>query len=127
MPYKDRVKWVSKYYEDRVVDLFDISDQKDIEKIKRKQDDLFDYSDSIIRYFRQTGFIYFRGSGRYIDLSVEKETEISRLLEWSDGSAKHFEDEIDYINYLQNIEKPDLPWENISDEQNLKSISKRRY
>lgn len=88
-------------------------------KIETKVNNLYDYGDSAIRYFRQTKLFYYRGSGRYVDLAPTRRVEIKRLLENFDGRAKSFKNAEDYLTYMSDINQPALPWENLSD---LKSV-----
>ena len=77
-------------------------------------DNLFDYGDNAMRYFRLTR--YFRVTkqplGRWIiELEPARIKEIEQLLALYDGSALKFESVAEYIDYLSNIDKPELPWE----------------
>ncbi|MEW6170895.1 MAG: AlwI family type II restriction endonuclease [Candidatus Omnitrophota bacterium] len=77
-------------------------------------DNLFDYGDNAMRYFRLTR--YFRVTkqplGRWIiELEPARTKEIEQLLVLYDGSAINFETVDEYIDYLSDIDKPELPWE----------------
>ncbi len=90
-----------------------------------KINNLFDYGDNIMRYFRLTR--YFRvsmdplGYHWNIDLEPLRKAEIEQLLQMYSGKANKFENSKDYLDYLSDIEKPLLPWEK---EENLKKIAK---
>ncbi len=71
---------------------------------------LKDYADNTIRYFRLTRFIYIRGGGYYIDLEPRRMIEIENLLNTYDGSSESFTKE-EYIQYISDINLPILPWE----------------
>ena len=77
-------------------------------------DNLFDYGDNAMRYFRLTR--YFRVTkqplGRWvIELEPARTKEIEQLLALYDGSAIKFKSVNEYIDYLSDIDKPELPWE----------------
>ncbi|MGC9001076.1 AlwI family type II restriction endonuclease [Caldisericum sp.] len=90
----------------------------------RKINNLFDYGDNIMRYFRLTR--YFKVSmdplGYYwnIDLEPSREVEIEQLLDMYSGEAFRFQNLKDYLDYLSDITKPTLPWEK---EENLKKVA----
>ncbi|MGL5955808.1 MAG: AlwI family type II restriction endonuclease [Brevinema sp.] len=83
--------------------------------LDKKIRNLKDYTDSAIRYFRTTGLIYYRGNGYYIDIAPTRIQEVKRLLDTYTGESLEFETKEDYINYLSDINLPQLPWENKSD------------
>jgi len=75
---------------------------------------LFDYGDNAMRYFRLTR--YFRVTkqplGRWvIELEPGRMKEIEQLLALYDGSAIEFKSVDEYIDYLSDINRPELPWE----------------
>jgi len=75
---------------------------------------LFDYGDNTMRYFRLTR--YFRVTkqplGRWvIELEPARMKEIEQLLALYDGSALEFKSVDEYIDYLSDINRPELPWE----------------
>ena len=74
-------------------------------------DNLWDYGDNIIRYFRLTRFIYIRGSGFYIDLEPRRSIEIQKLLENDNASPLEFRNQKEYQEYIADITKPVLTWE----------------
>lgn len=71
---------------------------------------LKDYTDNTIRYFRLTRYITVRGGGFYIDLEPRRMIEIQKLLDTDDASAKEFTRD-EYIVYMSDINQPILPWE----------------
>lgn len=73
---------------------------------------LRDYADNVIRYFRLTRYIFIRGNGRYIDLEPRRNVEILSILSADNASAIDFVSETEYRNYLCDMKKPILPWEN---------------
>jgi len=69
-----------------------------------------DYTDNIIRYFRLTRYLYIRGAGYYIDIEPRRMKEISMLLSKDNASALEM-DRNAYIDYLSDYNIPMLPWE----------------
>lgn len=92
---------------------------------EQKINNLYDYGDNIMRYFRLTK--YYRvstdplGYHWSIDIEPTRETEINLILEKYDGKSFPFQNIDDYIPYLSDINKPSLPWEN---RGNLVKIAK---
>lgn len=84
-------------------------------------DNLKDYVDNTIRYFRLTRLIYIRGGGYYIDLEPRRMIEINALLDTYDGSAEEFSKE-KYIKYISDINLPVLPWESVEQKQKILAI-----
>lgn len=84
---------------------------------------LFDYGDNTIRYFRLTKYIRVNldtlGSFTNIDLEPTRLTEINQLLTKYDGSALKFENTEEYLDYLTDIDKPTLPWHEIKNLQKI--------
>lgn len=72
---------------------------------------LKDYGDNAIRYFRLTKFIRIRGNGFYIDLELNRRTEIEALFESEFYKPKHFADRNEYISYMSDDNLPVLPWQ----------------
>ncbi|MEK5104950.1 AlwI family type II restriction endonuclease [Cytobacillus sp. FSL M8-0252] len=111
-------RYVDRRFIETAIEVFklNLSEKK---KIETKVNNLYDYGDSAIRYFRQTKLLYYRGNGRYVDLAPTRRVEIKRLLENFDGRALSFKNAEDYLRYMSDINKPALPWENMDD---LKSV-----
>lgn len=90
----------------------------------KKINNLFDYGDNIMRYFRLTR--YFKVSmdplGYYwnIDLEPSRKVEIEQILDMYSGEAFRFKTLADYLKYLSDITKPTLPWEN---KENLEKVA----
>ena len=110
---KDRyiLNFVGEFYETR-----NVSD--------KKINNLFDYGDNIMRYFRLTK--YFKVSmdplGYYwnIDIEPSRKVEIEQLLDMYSGESIKFKTLKDYLNYLSDITKPTLPWER---KENLQKVA----
>lgn len=82
--------------------------------------DLRDYADSTIRYFRISDFIYLRGKGTHVDLSPDHNVEIEKLIEGDNAGPVIYQNTEDYLNYLVNTSLPKLPWENEDDLVKIK-------
>ena len=84
---------------------------EDPKKIKKLLKNLKDYGDNTIRYFRLTRYIYIRGGGFYIDLEPRRSVEINALLDFDNAQSKTFGSKEEYLDYISDISKPELPWE----------------
>lgn len=113
-------EYVEKYFRQTVINIYNL-DSTDQKVIQKKVNNLYDYGDSAIRYFRMTGLLYYRGNGRYIDLAPTRAVEIQRILETFSGQSLEFRTIDDYLHYMSDINRPELPWENIED---LKEVYK---
>lgn len=111
-------EYVEKRFVETAIDIYNLNPNEK-KKIETKVNNLYDYGDSAIRYFRQTKLFYYRGNGRYVDLAPTRRVEINRLLENFSGKALSFRTADDYLIYMSDINEPALPWENIDD---LKSV-----
>ena len=81
----------------------------DPKKIKNLFSNLKDYGDNAIRYFRLTRYIQIRGNGFYVDLEKRRMIEVLELLEFDDASPLEFTEK-QYIEYLSDKTRPELPW-----------------
>ena len=91
-------------------------------EIGRFLNNLKDYGDSTIRYFRLTRFLYIRGNGNYIDLEPRRSFELKKLLEQDTAKSLNFNNKIEYIEYLiKSPQESILPWET---KEGLKTIVK---
>ena len=88
------------------------SSNKEINKLLNN---LKDYGDNALRYFRLTRYIYIRGGGYYIDLEQRRSIEIKKLLNLDNAKSQIFESTEYYHNYISDNSKPELPWENIKE------------
>jgi len=91
---------------------------------EKKINNLFDYGDNIMRYFRLTRYFKIEtdplGYHWRFDLEPSRMAEIEQLLSIYDGTAFKFKDVSDYLDYISDINKPTLPWEKLD---NLKNIA----
>jgi len=86
-------------------------DTNDTERINRLINNLKDYGDNAIRYFRLTRYIYIRGGGFYIDLEPRRKIELDNLLKTDSGAPSTFANAEEYVSYLADMSQPTLPWE----------------
>lgn len=105
---KERKEFQQTYIKSKIKEVFDSTDPK-------KWNNLLDYTDSSLRYFRITEFVYLRGGNNYIDLAPSSLVKINKLLSTDNASVKEFESYEEYLNYLGNLDLPELPWENLED------------
>ena len=108
----DKKNYIDNFADQLVINTFKI-DPSQTADIEKWINNLYDYGDSIRRYFRQTGLVYYRGNGYYTDLSPSRLVEIESILETFSGSSQVFNNADDYIQYLGDIKLPALPWENV--------------
>ena len=106
--YKEQKEFIEQYKEEFLADFSNVENLKD-------------YTDNTIRYFRLTRFIYIRGGGYYIDLEPRRAVEIESLLSLYDGSAEVLSKR-DYIEYISDIKQPILPWEEENERQKIAEI-----
>ena len=80
-------------------------------QIDKLLNNLKDYGDNAIRYFRLTSYIYIRGNGYFIDLESRRAVEINALLNSEFGTAEKFTTKQEFIDYITDPAKPTLPWD----------------
>lgn len=83
----------------------------DAEQVASIINNLDEYGDNAIRYFRLTRYFHIRGGGFYIDLEPRRSVEINNLLAHDNAEAKTFASKEDYLDYISDITQPKLPWE----------------
>lgn len=83
----------------------------DVTEVNKLINNLSEYGDNAIRYFRLTRYFHIRGGGFYIDLEPRRSVEISNLLEHDNAEAKTFASKEEYLDYVSDITQPKLPWE----------------
>lgn len=105
---EEKNEFRSTYKEDFVSEFLDTDDT---ERINHLINNLRDYGDNAIRYFRLTRYIYIRGGGFYIDLEPRRKIELDKLLETDSGAPYTFLGASEYVSYLADMSQPILPWE----------------
>jgi len=81
------------------------------EEINKLLNNLKDYGDNAIRYFRLTRYLHIRGNGFFVDLEPRRSIEINSLLDFDDARSIDFDSQEQYLNYVSDISQPKLPWE----------------
>lgn len=95
------------------------SDKGQLTEIHRNN--LRDFGDNSIRYFRQTGFIEFRGAGRYIDISQVALPQARLLVSGNHAKPIGHEDQESYLTYLSDLTSFVPPWAEESEIRKVKS------
>jgi hypothetical protein len=96
----------------------------EVEEISPKKiKNLFDYGDNIMRYFRFSKYFKIEtnplGYEWTIDLEPSRMAEIEQLINKYDGAASRFEKVSEYLNYMADFNRPELPWEKIDNLRNI--------
>lgn len=105
--HKDKKEFIKNYIDEFLYEYVNID-----------HNNLSDYADNTIRYFRLTRLIYIRGGGFYIDLEPRRMVEINALLNTYNGSSEKFTKER-YIEYISDINLPLLPWDSESEKKKI--------
>jgi hypothetical protein len=113
---KEQREIFEKYKNYFVAKILKIKNKKEAKKLLNN---IKDYGDNAIRYFRLTRYLYIRGGGYYIDLEPRRRVEIDNLLSFDSGEAIEFESKDKYLDYIADIKKPKLPWENVKTLSNI--------
>lgn len=82
---------------------------------------LRDFGDNAIRYFRQTGFIEYRGAGRYVDIATAAVPQTAMLIAERLYKPVGFEDRITYFDYVADLDSFTPPW---ADKRHLVVVKK---
>lgn len=106
---KQEQKAIFENYKKQFISKFLDSTNQD--EISSLLNNLQDYGDNAIRYFRLTRYIHIRGGGFYVDLEPRRSVEIESLLSFDNAQSKSFESKEDYLGYISDISQPQLPWE----------------
>ena len=104
----DQNEFFKEKLNEKAIKVFDVHIQKDITK---KANNLQDYADSAIRWFRKTQYIMYRGAKRYVDISPSRLEQAKQLVNNLPLSSNHYRDKESYRQYLVNKDLPLLPWE----------------
>ncbi len=101
-------KFFEKYRKEFAAEFLGTDNDKDVQSLLNN---LKDYGDNAIRYFRLTKYLYIRGGGFYVDLEPRRMVEITSLLERDTAQSQSFESKEVYLEYISDISQPQLPWE----------------
>lgn len=85
------------------------------------RNNLKDFGDNAIRYFRQTGFIEYRGAGKYVDLSTAMVPQADALIAGRHYVPTGFNDQDTYFEYISDLTSFTPPW---ADKQHLTKVKK---
>jgi hypothetical protein len=85
---------------------------------------LRDFGDNAIRYFRQTGFIEFRGAGRYIDIGKTAKAQVDLLLEQELYKPVGYQDQDEYLDVIGDLNAFTPPWATKEKLENVKDYLK---
>ncbi|GIV08827.1 MAG: hypothetical protein KatS3mg019_0918 [Fimbriimonadales bacterium] len=100
-------KWLNEFY-DRTVQEGDTD-----------YNNLFDYGDNTMRYFRFTKYFSVAAStplGSWvIDIEPTRQSEVKMLLHEMEGTARSFNSLKEYLEYLGDPTQPELPWKRESE------------
>jgi len=105
---KEKRAFRNRYRKNFAAKFLNTSDNKAINSLLNN---LKDYGDNTIRYFRLTRYIHIRGNGYYIDLELRRRIELKKLLETDNAAPIDFKNVGEYRSYITDITKPVLPWE----------------
>lgn len=92
----------------KVIEIYNVNAIKEINK---KASNLQDYADSVIRWFRKTQYIMYRGAKRYVDISPSRLEQAKQLVNNLPLYSNNYSDKESYRKYLVNKDLPVLPWE----------------
>ncbi len=106
---KQEQKEIFEKYSKQFIQIF--LGSKNIKETEKLSNNLKDYGDNAIRYFRLTRYLYIRGNGFYVDLEPRRQVEIKNLLAFDNGKSLSFTTKEEYLEYIANIAEPKLPWE----------------
>jgi hypothetical protein len=71
---------------------------------------LRDYGDNAIRYFRNTGFIEFRGAGRYVDISKTSKAQVDLLIAEESFRPVGYSEVDEYLQAIGDVNSFVPPW-----------------
>lgn len=115
MSGRERTDFINSFTRQRVISIFGYTSE---ETLRKHTGNLKDYADSSLRYFRISGLIALRGSGRYVDIAADKKAEVDSIINTLSLSSVDFNTAEDYLAYLGDLSY-DLPWQNEADMRNI--------
>lgn len=74
------------------------------------RNNLEDFGDNAIRYFRQTGFIEYRGAGRYVDIATAAVPQAKMLVDGEYFVPKGFDNRDEYLDFVADLNSFTPPW-----------------
>lgn len=113
----DEMEIFNELLREKAKEVFNVVSETEITK---KSNNLRDYADSVIRWFRKTQYIIYRGAQRYVDISPSRLEQAKQLINSLSLSSSHYATKEEYRNYLNDMNLPVLPWEtNIEDKKEV--------
>lgn len=112
---KDRTDYINNFIRQRAIRVFGYTNE---ESLRKQVGNLKDYADSSLRYFRTSGIIALRGSGRYVDIAADKKAEVDSIISKVPLPSVDFASAEEYLNYLGDLSY-ELPWQNETDLRNI--------
>ena len=103
------LKWENKLKNKTKGTKFDNWEKENKNTLYRNWKTLGDYGDNLRRYFVMSGWIGIKHS-KYIQLKESMRVETESLLEFDDGSAKSFNDDMEYSKFVADETQPIWPW-----------------
>ncbi len=92
------------------------NDETEVDKLLNN---LRDYGDNAIRYFRVTRYLHVRGGGYYVDLEPYRSVEIESLLESDDSRSVRFVNRQEFLGYIVDFSLPQFPWETVDHQTEI--------
>ncbi len=105
---EDAMGVYQKLIRQKAKEVFEVTSEREITK---KANNLKDYADSVIRWFRKTQYIIYRGSQHYVDISPSRLEQAKQLISHLPLSSNHYETKEEYRKFLVNKDLPILPWD----------------
>ena len=82
---------------------------------------LRDYGDNAVRYFRNTGFIEFRGAGRYVDIAASARAQVDLLVDQKLYKPIGYDSSDDYLEAMGDVHSFSPPW---ASEEEIASVKR---
>lgn len=105
---EDKHEFFREELKKKVLNIYGELSKKDIDK---KANNLEDYADSAIRWFRKTTYIMYRGAKRYVDISPSRLEQSKQLINNLTLGSENYKNKNDYRKYLSDENSPNLPWD----------------
>jgi hypothetical protein len=84
------------------------------------KNNLGDYGDNAIRYFRNTGFIEFRGMGRFVDIATASKAQVQLLVDQELYKPISYSTADEYLDAMGDVESFTPPWATSEKKEEIK-------
>jgi hypothetical protein len=84
------------------------------------KNNLGDYGDNAIRYFRNTGFIEFRGSGRFVDIASASKAQVQLLVDQELYKPVSYSSADEYLDVMGDVNSFTPPWATAEKKDEIK-------